>query len=152
VTGTARRHALDPSAKKNRVTGRYLARLVARMIPGNKTIRELADAVGLSYETVRQMCNLLHEEDAAHIAMWRDDPMGRQVLACFKLGEGVDAKPRSALETRERWERYHRTQEAKAQERSIHGQHTQRRAAQDRATARAIAEQAGDPFKRRQEK
>lgn len=68
-------------------------KLVAAMLDGTMTKKELADVTGLHYLTVCQYTRELHLQGAAHICMWEKDSLNRDCMPVFKIGEGRD-KPR----------------------------------------------------------
>lgn len=76
----------------NKTNALAYAKLMKALIPGTLTFEELTEECGLHYHTVRAICNALHDEGAAHIAMWEKDARGRDALRIYKLGEGKDAK------------------------------------------------------------
>ena len=69
------------------------AKLVAAMLDGTMTKRELAEVTGLHYLTVCQYTRELHLQGAAHIVMWEKDARGRDAMPVFQIGAGKD-KPR----------------------------------------------------------
>lgn len=67
-------------------------KLVAAMLDGTMTKKELAEATGLHYLTVCQYTRELHLQGAAHIVMWEKDSRNRDCMPIFKIGEGKDKK------------------------------------------------------------
>lgn len=68
------------------------AKLVAAMLDGTMTKRELAEHTGLHYLTVCQYTRELHLQGAAHIALWEKDALGRDSMPVFQIGVGRDKK------------------------------------------------------------
>lgn len=71
------------------------AELVAALLEGGHTFRELAEASGLHYVTVLQHVAALRKRGVCHIHAWEEDALGRLNVAQFKLGPGrTAAKPK----------------------------------------------------------
>lgn len=68
------------------------AKLIALMLEGIYTCRELAEETGLHYVTVLQYTRELHRAGAAHIARWDKDERGRDNLKIYQVGQGKDAR------------------------------------------------------------
>lgn len=68
------------------------ARLIALMLEGIYTCRELAEETGLHYVTVLQYTRELRRAGAAHIARWEKDERGRDNLKIYQIGQGRDAR------------------------------------------------------------
>ena len=68
------------------------ARLIALLLEGIYTCRELAEETGLHYVTVLQYTRELHRAGAAHIARWEKDERGRDNLKIYRIGAGKDAR------------------------------------------------------------
>lgn len=68
------------------------AKLIRLLLDGDRSCAELADESGLHYITVLAYTRYLHREGAAHIAEYREDTRGREVVKVYKVGFGKDAK------------------------------------------------------------
>jgi len=89
------------------------AKLVAAMLDGTMTKKELAEAVGLHYLTVCQYTRELHLQGAAHIVMWEKDSRGRDSMPVFQIGAGRD-KPRHKDSQADRAKKYRAKKNAMA--------------------------------------
>ena len=80
---------------------------------GTRSTAELAEEVGVHYETMKSYIRALHKEGVIHIAMWEDDARGCNSIAVWMLGEKRDA-PR-----RRRRTGYERQQTYRAKQRNL---------------------------------
>lgn len=71
-----------------------IVRFLGAMVDGAHSLRALCDKTGIHYETLRPLINLLHEQGVVHISAWKLDSMGRQSIAVYQLGVGVDVPKR----------------------------------------------------------
>lgn len=79
-------------------------KMCALMCEGIYSCAEIADMIGLHYTTVLHYTRELHRAGAAHITAWETDVRGRQCVRIYKLGEGVNVKPKKAKTTAQRQE------------------------------------------------
>lgn len=89
-----------------------VVRFLKAMIQGPQSIRDISDKTSISYETVRPLIRLLHEEGVIHISHWRSDMMGRASIAVYALGIGIDAPKRKPKTGAQRSLAYKHRQEA----------------------------------------
>lgn len=78
-----------------------VAVMVARLVDGPSTARDLAEESGLSEQSVRDYLRAMRKRRAVHVAAWEHDAAGRQTLAAYRLGRKPDAvrvPPRSRAE------------------------------------------------------
>lgn len=68
-------------------------------------MRELSEATGLHYQTVREYLKALHKQRVIHIATWEHDSMGRATHRVYMLGQGKDA-PKPTIPRVEMQRRY----------------------------------------------
>ncbi len=81
------------------------AKLIALMLDGVYTCKQLAEETGLHYVTVLQYARELHRAKAAHISSWEKDSCGRDAIKIYKIGRGRDAK-RERMTDAQRQARY----------------------------------------------
>jgi DNA-binding IclR family transcriptional regulator len=98
--------------KLRRVNALAFANLLAELIDGDKTIRELAEATGLHYVTLQEYLRLMHSRGAVHIVEWGVDSRYRPTMKVYKLGCGPDAiKPvKSRADIQREWRKRKRMQ------------------------------------------
>lgn len=75
-----------------KVNAHHYALLLKAMIPGDLTLKELAEETGLHYTTVREYTREMWKAKVIHITRWEEDSRGRPVLRCYKLGPGHNAR------------------------------------------------------------
>lgn len=78
-----------------------IAAFLGVLVRGGASIRELADQTDSNYATICALVRHLHRAGALHIGRWRVDSLGRESIAVYELGMGVDApkrKPKTAAE------------------------------------------------------
>lgn len=92
------------------------AGILQAMLTQPCTLRELAAKSGVHYETLRPLVNALHDAGVVHISHWKVDTMGRESIASYQLGFGVDAPKRPAKTGAQRSMKYKVKQVAKQQE------------------------------------
>lgn len=76
------------------VTAMTYAKLMKLLTEGTRNTRELSEAVGVHYETMRDYIRALHKEGVIHVVMWDDDARGANTIAVWMLGQEADAKQR----------------------------------------------------------
>lgn len=76
------------------VTAMTYAKLMVLLKEGTRSISELAEEVGVHYETMKAYIRALHKEGVIHIHMWEDDARGANSIAIWMLGSAPDAKQR----------------------------------------------------------
>lgn len=84
-----------------RVSHLALAGMVAQMVQGTVTVPDMAEATGLSEQTIRGYVRALRKARVLHIAAWEQDAAGRQTMPAYTLGARPDAKrkpPRTRAE------------------------------------------------------
>lgn len=74
----------------------------------SKPISRIAAFCGRSDGTTRKLISRLHKTRRVHIKRWTRNDTGKY-FACYKLGDGVDAKKPSAMTNAERSRRYRNT-------------------------------------------
>lgn len=90
-----------------------LARLLAAMLEGTRTSRQLAEDSGMAYGTVIEFTTTLHQHGVIHIASWAPSASGKGSSAAqWQLGPGTDAPKRKALTTAQRTAAYQRRRRA----------------------------------------
>lgn len=70
---------------------RKTAKVIALLMDGELTIREICAETGLHYETVRPFVNELRAAGVVHVAQWRRGATASRYSAVYRLGRGVDA-------------------------------------------------------------
>ena len=71
------------------------ANLIALLLEGTYSCKELAEQTGLHYVTVLDYTRELRRAKAAHICAWEPDARGRYTTKITKVGVGKDApKPK----------------------------------------------------------
>ena len=71
-----------------------VSEMVYAMLCGPFTRFELEKRTGITYDTLCPIINAMHERGALHISAWKQDSMGRQTIAVYTLGIGVDVPKR----------------------------------------------------------
>lgn len=90
-----------------------VACMVAALVAGRATARDIVDESGLSIHCVRDHLRAMHKRRAIHVAAWEQDAAGRQLLAAYSLGSKPDA-PRVPPRTRAERMRHYRARKAYA--------------------------------------
>jgi len=89
-----------------RVNAVAIAELMIGLQDACHTMLELCDMTGLSIQTVRYYCGVMHRRGIVHICDWREDAKGGRTLKVFALGTGKDMpkpKPQSKSEACKRY-------------------------------------------------
>lgn len=73
-----------------RVNALSFAVMVRALYDGPKTRHQLAEISGLHVWTVRQYVKAMQKQEVVHITRWTKDTMGRDAIAHYALGMGVD--------------------------------------------------------------
>ena len=81
--------------KKVRVSHLTLSLAIKLLLDGPATAAEIEEVSGLHKVTVYELMRSLRKADAAHISAWDSDSLGRDAVAVFSLGPGVDARRRA---------------------------------------------------------
>lgn len=92
----------NPNHSLVRVNAIAISELLIGLQDGCHTMWELSDLCGLSIQTVRHYCKILHRKGIVHISDWREDHRGGRTLKVFELGSGSDMpkpKPMSKAES-----------------------------------------------------
>lgn len=76
-----------PQAKINALT---FAKLMAALLEGDYTLRELAEETGLHYVSVLRYCRALRRENVVHVAGWRPDARGNMTMVVYRVGNRAD--------------------------------------------------------------
>lgn len=71
-----------------------IAAFLRVMNDGAVSVKEMSEKTGISYDTVRPLMNVLHDEGVLYISHWKVDTLGRQSVAVYALGVGNDAPKR----------------------------------------------------------
>lgn len=66
------------------------AHLIKLLLDGQHSCHQLADEVGLGYNTVLRYCRELHMRRAVHIHAWAPNKAGARVLKLYKIGCAPD--------------------------------------------------------------
>lgn len=77
--------------KQVRVSHLTLSHVIKLLLDGPATAVEIEEASGLHKVTVYELMRSLRKVGASHISAWDCDTMGRDAIAVFSLGAGVDA-------------------------------------------------------------
>lgn len=99
---------MKPPRRKNavRVNAMAVAEMIKGIQDGCHTLYELSDMSGLSIQTVRHYCNVLHKARVIHVCDWREDAKGGKTLRVFSMGYGDDAKKPKPMSSRDACARY----------------------------------------------
>lgn len=73
-----------------RVNALSFAVMVRALYDGPKTQHQLSEISGLHVWTVRQYVKAMQKQEVAYITGWTKDTMGRDAIAHYALGMGVD--------------------------------------------------------------
>lgn len=68
-----------------------IALMMARLVEGPATVREIAEETGLTEFSVRCYMRAMRRHRAVHVESWEHDTAGRQTLAAYRLGRKPDA-------------------------------------------------------------
>lgn len=68
-----------------------VALMMARLVEGPATVRDIADETGLTEFSIRCYVRAMRRHRALHVAGWEHDAAGRQTLAAYRLGRKPDA-------------------------------------------------------------
>lgn len=81
------------------------------LMQGHKSIAQIAEGCGMSYDTARQFINDLHAAGVVHIAAYTKPQNTHYTMALYTLGIGVDAQKPKAKTPSERSIKYKRKKE-----------------------------------------
>lgn len=101
-----------------RIDGRDYSRPAIQIIQevmGDKVMRikTIARAAKRARETTCRIIKKMHKEGLVHIAYWRRGKVG-PIIACYKLGAGIDAKKLPAITDAQKCARYRSSEHGKA--------------------------------------
>lgn len=65
--------------------------MMARLVEGSATVRDLSDETGLTQFSIRCYIRAMRRHRAVHVVGWEHDAAGRQTLAAYTLGRAPDA-------------------------------------------------------------
>lgn len=68
-----------------------VALMMARLLDGPATVRDIADETGLTEFSTRCYMRAMRRHRVVYVAGWELDAAGRQTLAAYKLGKRPDA-------------------------------------------------------------
>ena len=68
-----------------------VALMMARLLEGPATVRDIADETGLTEFSTRGYMRAMRRYRVVYVAAWELDAAGRQTLAAYKLGKRPDA-------------------------------------------------------------
>lgn len=68
-----------------------VALMMARLLDGPATVREIAEETGLTEFSTRCYVRAMRARRVVYVASWELDTAGRQTLAAYKLGKRPDA-------------------------------------------------------------
>lgn len=97
-----------PTTKNKKVTkigALTLTNLLANLMHGDMTCKELAEETGLHYSTVLNYTRAMHKGGVVHITRWEKCSDGRCKIKIYKLGKNKDAKKQlvTRIEQRKRY-------------------------------------------------
>ena len=98
---------------------RQIAKIVAELVKGQGTRRQIAERTGLDRDYVSRVIMALKEKGCVYIIQWDADETGRYQQAVFTLGYGDDAPrpPRQTQRDRDA-KRYRKMKERKLAEKA----------------------------------
>ena len=97
-----------PTTKGRKITkvgALTLTNLLANLMHGDMTCKELAEETGLHYATVLSYTRAMHKGGVVHIARWEKCSDDRCKIKIYKLGKNKDAK-KQLVTDEERRRRY----------------------------------------------
>jgi predicted ArsR family transcriptional regulator len=73
-----------------RVNALSFAMMVRALYDGPKTLHQLCEITGLHVWTARHYVKAMQKQEVVHITGWTKDSMGRDAIAHYALGMGLD--------------------------------------------------------------
>jgi predicted transcriptional regulator len=89
-----------------RVNATAVAQMLSRMIEDQATIDELAQASGLSFNTVSKYLKALHKAKVVYVADWTEDKRGIRTIRSWSIGNQPDAKKPQPITAKEACAKY----------------------------------------------